>query len=108
MTPSINAPNKTTQGQTAPITRIKDILKEREMTQQNLADLMGVQLQSVKQMLNKESLRTDTLKRIADALNIPMWELFVSREEIMNSCKGVIFGKCPHCEKPIKIKTIIE
>ena len=101
-------PNKPSQGQSAPIVRIKTLLKELNLTQRDLADKMGQQVQSVKQMLNKPSLRTDTLKRIADALEVPMWQLFVSREEVLNENKNEVVGVCPHCGKPFTIKTTIE
>lgn len=96
-------PNKPSQGQSAPIERIKILLKEMNLTQQDLADKMGQQVQSVKQMLNKPSLRTDTLKRIADALEVPMWQLFASRDEVLNESKNESVGFCPHCGKPITI-----
>ena len=101
-------PNRPSQGQSAPIERIKTLLKELNLTQQDLADKMGQQVQSVKQMLNKPSLRTDTLKRIADALEVPMWQLFASREEVLNENKNEVVGVCHHCGKPITIKTTIE
>lgn len=97
-------PNRPSQGQSAPVERIKELLKDLNMTQQNLADKMEQQVQSVKQMLNKPSLRTDTLKRIADALEVPMWQLFASREEVLNENNNEVSCLCPHCGKPIKIK----
>lgn len=74
------------------------------MTQQDLADIMELQAQSIKQMLNKASLRTDTLKRIADALGVPMWQLFASPEEVLCEDANMITSVCPHCGKPIRIK----
>lgn len=102
-----DTPNMPVQGQSAPIDRIKSLLKGLGLTQQDLADKMGLQLQSIKQMLNKSSLRTDTLKRIADALGVPMWQLFASREEVMGENAGQVTASCPHCGKPITIRNII-
>lgn len=69
-------------------TRIKDILKEKRMTQQDLACLLGCSLQNVKQTLNKPSLTTETLEKIAQALNVPLWQLFASPEEATCSVNG--------------------
>lgn len=53
-------------------------------------------------------MRTDTLKRIADALDVPISQLFASREEVLSVDRNGVSGVCPHCGKPITIKTTIE
>ena len=85
--------------------RIKELLKEKRLTQQELADKMNVSLSAVKQMVSAGSLTTATLEKIATALNIPVWQLFVSSEEVARQTKG---DTCPYCGQPITIKTIIE
>lgn len=84
--------------------RIKEILQQQNMRQQDLADKIGVSLSAVKQMLNAESLTTSTLNKIANALEVPMWQLFASREEVLNDNNNDVLGVCPHCGKPIRIK----
>lgn len=85
--------------------RIKEVLKENGCTQQMLADKMNVSLSAVKQMVSAESLTTATLEKIATALNVPMWQLFASPEEVAKETKG---ETCPYCGQPIIIKTTIE
>ena len=82
--------------------RIKEILKENRCTQQMLADRMNVSLSAVKQMVSAESLTTATLEKIATALNVPMWQLFASPEEV-NPRKDALTLTCPHCGKDINI-----
>ena len=82
--------------------RIKDILKKNRCTQQMLADRMNVSLSAVKQMVSAESLTTATLEKIATALNVPMWQLFASPEEV-NPRKDALTLTCPHCGKDINI-----
>lgn len=82
--------------------RIKEILKENRCTQQMLADRMNVSLSAVKQMVSAESLTTATLEKIAAALNVPMWQLFASPEEV-NPKKDVLTLTCPYCGKDINI-----
>lgn len=63
----------------------KDVLKEKGITQQMLADKMDVSLSAVKQMVNANSLTTTTLEKIAAALEIPIWQLFVSPNDIIGA-----------------------
>lgn len=62
--------------------RIKEVLKEKKLSYQGLADVMGVSLQFVKQTLNASSVTTSTLEKISAALDVPMWQLFASPEEV--------------------------
>ena len=85
--------------------RIKELLKEEHYTQKELADKMNVSLSAVRQMVAAESLTTATLEKIATALNVPMWQLFASPEEVAQQTKS---DTCPHCGQPIVVKTTIE
>lgn len=62
--------------------RIKEVLKEKKLSYQGLADVMGVSLQFVKQTLNAPSVTTSTLEKISSALDVPMWQLFASPAEV--------------------------
>lgn len=84
------------------IVRIKELLKEKRMTQQELADKMNVSLSAVKQMVSAESLTTTTLEKIATALDVPMWQIFASPSEVQKETDGGY--KCPNCGHPLKIK----
>ncbi len=81
--------------------RIKEVLKEKGITQQELADMVGVSYQSIKQTLNAPSVTTSTLERIATALDVPIWQLFASSEEVQETKNTII---CPHCGKPIELE----
>lgn len=83
--------------------RIKELLKEKGLTQQELADMVGVSYQSMKQTLNASSVTTSTLEKIATALNVPMWQLFASPEEVQPK-KDSLSLTCSHCGKDISIK----
>ncbi len=83
--------------------RIKELLKEKGLTQQELADMVGVSYQSMKQTLNAQSVTTSTLEKISTALNVPMWQLFASPEEVQPKKDGLSLT-CPHCGKEINIK----
>lgn len=83
--------------------RIKEILKERNITQQQLADMLGITRSAITQQLaGKPSLAT--LERIAEALGVEMWELFASKEDVMKQNKNTI--PCPYCGKDIDVSLL--
>ena len=62
--------------------RIKEICKEKGITLEDLAKRLGILRTSLSQALSRNSFSTDKLSDIANALNVPMWQLFVSPEEV--------------------------
>ena len=84
--------------------RIKELIKEKGYTQQEFADLLGMSRVGLVQIVNGKP-SYPTLEKIATALNVPMWQLFASPEEIARQAKNDL---CPHCGMPISIKTTIE
>jgi len=82
--------------------RIKDVLKEKGLKQQDLAEKMGISLSAVKQMLGADSLTTSTLERIAAAVDVPVWQFFISPDDLANQVGGNTL-RCPHCGGSLKI-----
>lgn len=84
--------------------RIKEVLKEKHITQPELAERMGVSLSDVKQKLGADSLTTATLEKIAAAVGVPVWQFFISPDDLAKDLANqdnVL--SCPHCGKPLKI-----
>ncbi len=81
--------------------RIKEILKTKGVTQQGLADMLGVTKISVAKTLTGNPTQ-QTLEKIATALDVPMWQLFASPGEVAKEITGG--DRCPHCGQPIKIR----
>ena len=80
--------------------RIKDICKEKGITLEDLAKKLGIRRTSLSQALSRNSFRTDKLNDIANALDVPIWQLFVSPEEVQKENNNIV---CPHCGNPIKV-----
>ena len=83
------------------ILRIKEVAKEKGISLSSLASMVGItqpNMSNIANNKNKPSL--DTLEKIANALNVPITELF---------SKGISVT-CPHCGGiiSIKIETIPE
>lgn len=80
--------------------RIKELLKEKNITQQELADKLGVtRVSIVKTLAGNPS--QETLERIANALDVPMWQLFASPQELQKENHSLV---CPKCGTPLELK----
>lgn len=60
--------------------RVNEILTERNMTKVKLAELMNTSKENLNGKLKSPSF--PTLVAIANALQVPMWRLFATREEV--------------------------
>ena len=87
---------------------IKDILSQKGMTQQDLADLLGVSRPSVSATISRPSF--PTLERIAAALEVEPWQLLAPPAvvEELKQARAQEMGQgvrlvCPHCGKPLRI-----
>ena len=78
--------------------RIKELIKEKGYTQQELADKLGISRVGLTQLVNGKP-SYPTLEKISEALGVEMWELFKSKtelvEEISEETKNAI--TCPKC-----------
>lgn len=72
--------------------RIKEVIKEQGFTITSLADKLGIARESLSRMIVSPSY--PTLEKISNALNIPMWQLFASPEEVKDDVNTIT---CPHC-----------
>lgn len=83
--------------------RIKEVIKQKGLTQKEVAEKLGMSLSGLVQiMTGKPSLTT--LEKIAAALDVEVWELLVSREEVAGTPategRGTV---CPYCGKSLSI-----
>ena len=81
-----------------------DLIKEKGYTQQEFADKLGMTRVGLSQLINGKP-SYPTLEKIASALEVPMWELFASPNDIHPQAKTII---CPHCQKPIPVEVDIK
>ena len=81
--------------------RIKELIKEKGLSVQELADRMGISRVGLSQHINGNP-SVEVVGRIAEALGVEMWELFASKEEIVNKDKNIIC--CPKCGARFELK----
>lgn len=84
--------------------RIREIMKEKGVTSKEVADKLGVSLSSLNQSISGNPTK-DTLEKISDILNVPMWQLFAAPEEVQaNPESNGTQIICPHCKKAIPLE----
>ena len=79
--------------------RIKEILKERNMTSKSLAESMGKAPQYISNVINGgKGVSINSLEEIAKHLEVPISSLFADSK----SSNGTLV--CPHCGHELKIE----
>ena len=83
--------------------QIKEALKQRGLTQNDLADRLGINRVSLCRLLSdKNDMRVSTMKKIADAIGCDVTEFFTPAEtEEHNTIT------CPHCGAKLVINLSI-
>lgn len=82
--------------------RIKDVCKEKGITVSQLAEKMGIKQESLSRAINGNP-TLETLEKIANALEVEIWELLISKGEIVGKSNAASLT-CPHCGKSITLK----
>lgn len=82
--------------------RIKDILKEKDITINQLSEMLGVSRQALSKQIQGKML-VETAEKIAEALGVEMWELFASKSDIIDKDKDTI--TCPKCGTKFKMES---
>lgn len=73
--------------------KIKQLCKERGITQKELASNIGVSPVGLAKAIGGNT-TIGTLEKIAEALDVPVWDLFARDEETLT---------CPRCGAKLKI-----
>lgn len=86
--------------------RIREIMSEKGITSVELAEKIGVSKATISNLINNKTMPSiDTLGKIAVALGVPDWQLFASKEEVINKSKDNSLT-CPYCGKPIDVSLL--
>ena len=78
--------------------RIKEILKEKGITQAELAQRMGVHRVALNSTLNNPNIKLSTLEKIAAAIGCEVGDFF------RDGGDGSATVVCPHCGKPVTVE----
>ena len=79
--------------------RIKEIMQEKGISSVVLAEKIGVSKVTVSNLINDKTMPSlKTMEDVANALDIPMWQLFASPDEV-----GGNSFICPKCGAKLKL-----
>ena len=81
--------------------RVEAILKENGKTKVEFANLMGIAKQNVNALLRNPS--REVCVKISEVLNVPLWQLFASKEEVIEQESGNTIT-CPKCGAKFDLK----
>lgn len=84
--------------------RIKELCKMQGIAQKDLAEKLGIGAVSFSQAVNRNNFDMKYLKKIADALEVSIPELFEDGKKLGSAATA----SCPHCGKPIKVNVSVE
>lgn len=85
-------------------TRIKEIMQEKGISSVFLAEKIGVSKVTVSNLINDKTMPSlKTMEDVANALDVPMWQLFASPEEV-----GGNELTCPKCGAKLKLVEVEE
>ena len=86
--------------------RIREVIEQQGMTTQDVAKKMGITLSGLNQDISGNP-SIKVLTKIAEAINVPMWQLFASPEEVQPT-SNVHSIKCPKCGNEFPVSVNIE
>lgn len=79
--------------------RIKDVLKEQNVTAKELAERVGISRENMTNIINEKSRPSfDTLVKISEAINVPLSELFSDSQKTA--------FVCPNCGAKLELKKV--
>lgn len=86
--------------------RIREAIEQQGMTTQDVAKKIGITLSGLNQHISGNP-SIKVLTKIAEAINVPMWQLFASPEEVQlpSNAHSV---KCPHCGNEFPVSVNVE
>ena len=85
--------------------RIKQAIKESGSSVGELAQKMGVTRQTISRQINGANITVETVQKIADALGLPVGQLFDQKPQPKNEYNNTI--TCPHCGEILVINLAI-
>lgn len=85
------------------IYRIKEICEEKGLKVNSIAEKVSISLPALYNIVNgKMAPKIETLEKIAEALEVPMWQLFASSAEVREEDSNTI--TCPKCGSKFKLE----
>ena len=85
--------------------RIREVIEQQGMSTKDVADKMGISLSALNQSISGNP-SVKVLTRISETVGVPLWQLFVSPEEVKREASDSI--TCPRCGSRIPVETSVK
>jgi transcriptional regulator with XRE-family HTH domain len=86
--------------------RIKEVIKQQGLTQKELAERLGMSRENLARIIASPSYAT--LEKLSAALQVPVWEFFMAREEVIGHEDVGQVITCPRCGAKIQVRTEVK
>lgn len=83
--------------------RIREVIEEQGMTTKEVADKLEITLSALNQNISGNP-SVKVLNKISEVLNVPMWQLFASKEEVQGEPADPNTITCPKCHTKFKME----
>lgn len=90
--------------------RIKEYMKEVGIMQKDLAEKLEITTVGLNKIANTPVLKFETYQKVADALGVPVWKLFLSDAELEEIRSEVVVHNrpadefcCPKCGAMLRV-----
>ena len=84
---------------------IESLLKEKGLTKTAFSEMLGIKKQNLNSLMKNPTM--DTMRRFAEKLEVPMWQLFASKKDIIGETEGN-FVQCPKCSHEFEIEVKVK
>lgn len=92
--------------------RTREILKKVGVKQVELAEKLGMTTVGINQLMRTDQPKIETLEKIAKAIGVPVWQLYLTDEEIeevvaqhgKEQAKLSNVAICPHCGNVVHVE----
>ena len=88
--------------------RLKTLIRQSGMSQVELAERLGMSKVGINKIISTTQPRFSTMEKIAEILNVPLWKLYLTDDEIFKIQKEATRPAmdgfvCPKCGTQLKI-----
>ena len=73
---------------------LESLLKEKGITKTAFSEMLGIKKQNLNSLTKNPTM--ETMRKFATALEVPMWQLFASKKDVIGEIEGN-YIKCPKC-----------
>lgn len=83
---------------------LESLLKEKGITKTAFSEMLGIKKQNLNSLTKNPTM--ETMRKFASALEVPMWQLFASKKDVIGEIEGN-YIRCPKCGHEFEVEVKI-